>query len=90
MDPEFLMEIMEINEDLEDATGKDDVRTIGLKNQNKLNDLLRYVVHYGKHHRKTCILIRHINQLYHPKIVYDSVQLKGIFCISSLRVHIAP
>lgn len=40
LDPEFLMEIMEVNEELAEATNKEAVADIGLKNQKILDDLL--------------------------------------------------
>lgn len=41
MDPEFLMEIMEVNEELADAESEDTVRAIGQRNQQILDGLLR-------------------------------------------------
>lgn len=41
MDPVFLMEIMEINEELAEANDKDSVQAIGKRNQRVLDDLLR-------------------------------------------------
>ncbi|CAL4125777.1 unnamed protein product [Meganyctiphanes norvegica] len=41
MDPEFLMDIMEVNEELEEAQDKDDVQEIGRKNQQILDGLLQ-------------------------------------------------
>lgn len=41
MDPEFLMEIMEVNEELEEATDKEAVANIGQKNQKILDGLLQ-------------------------------------------------
>ncbi|XP_064108253.1 iron-sulfur cluster co-chaperone protein HscB-like isoform X2 [Macrobrachium nipponense] len=40
LDPEFLMEIMEVNEELAEATNKESVADIGLKNQKILDGLL--------------------------------------------------
>ncbi|XP_071526353.1 iron-sulfur cluster co-chaperone protein HscB isoform X2 [Panulirus ornatus] len=41
MDPAFLMEIMEVNEELAEANDKDTVKAIGQRNQEILNGLLR-------------------------------------------------
>lgn len=40
MDPEFLMEIMEVNEELAEADDKETVQEIGQKNQRILDNLL--------------------------------------------------
>ncbi|ROT76973.1 putative iron-sulfur cluster co-chaperone protein HscB, mitochondrial-like [Penaeus vannamei] len=41
MDPEFLMEIMEVNEELAEADDKETVQEIGQKNQRILDNLLQ-------------------------------------------------
>lgn len=41
LDPEFLMDIMEVNEELEEAEDKEAVQEIGIKNQEMLDGLLQ-------------------------------------------------
>ena len=64
MEPEFLSEIMEINEEIFEADNKEELQRIKKMNENKMTELFRYVKAFSVNCRQNekCIFIRKVSE----------------------------